>query len=110
MTKVNIRLHGNDFRDVINGDKTEVAKYASDRRIHYLCFAHMMKECNEPMSKCRECFENAKANEGYMFYPFDIAILRKGQTNNYITKEIEDIRWEERNGKTWFVFKLKCDE
>lgn len=109
MIPLNIRLHGNQFRDVLDG-KTEIAKYASNKRIRYLCYARNTKECNEPQSKCRECFENARACDGYMCYPFDVAVLRKGQTDNFTTKEIEDIRWEERNGKIWFVFKLKYDE
>lgn len=110
MTKMNIRCHGNDFRDILNGDKNEVAKFASCGRIHFLCYARMTQECKEPAYKCRECFERAKAGDGYMCYPFDVAILRKGQTDNYTTRAIEDIRWEERNGKTWFVFKLKNDD
>lgn len=105
MTKVNIRLHGTQFRDVLEG-KNEVTKYASNKRIHYLCYTRMTEGCNEPQSKCRECFESGH----YKCYPFDVAVLRKGQTDNYTTKKIDGIRWEERNGKTWFVFKLKSDE
>jgi len=109
MTPLNIRLHGNNFHDVING-KTEIVKYASNKRIHHLCFSRVTHDCKEPQSKCRECFEAAMVCDGYMCYPYDKAILRKGKTDRYITKAIEDIRWEERKGKVWFVFKLKCDE
>jgi hypothetical protein len=93
----------------VNGDKDEVAKYASCGRIHFLCYTRMTQGCNEPVYKCGECFEKAKAGDGYMCYPFDKAILRKGQTDKFATRGIEDIHWEERNGKTWFVFKLKED-
>ena len=110
MTKVNIRCHGTDFRDILNGEKNEVAKFASSKRIHYLCYARNTKECNEPAGKCRECFENAKAGDGYMCYPFDRAIIRRGQTDRRITKELADVYWEEREGKTMFVFKLKNND
>lgn len=109
MTPLNVRLRKSEFDAVIKG-KTEIVKYASNKRIHYLCFARMTKECTEKQSACRECFENARACDGYMCYPFDRAIIRRGQTDRRITKELADVYWEEREGKTMFVFKLKSDE
>jgi hypothetical protein len=109
MTPLNVRLRKSEFDAVIKG-KTEIVKYASNKRIHYLCFARMTKECTEKQSACRECFENARACDGYMCYPFDRAIIRRGHTDRRITKELADIYWEEREGKTMFVFKLKNDE
>jgi len=110
MTPLNIRIRKSEFDAVRLGKQTEMVKYASNKRIHYLCFARMTKECNERQSSCRECFENARAFDGYMCYPFDRAIIRRGQTNRRITKELANIYWEEREGKTMFVFKLKSDE
>ena len=109
MTPLNVRLRKSEFDAVIKG-KTEIVKYASNKRIHYLCFSRMTKECTEKQSACRECFENARACDGYMCYPFDRAIIRRGQTDRRITKELADVYWEEREGKTMFVFKLKSDE
>lgn len=109
MTPLNVRLRKSEFDAVIKG-KTEIVKYASNKRIHYLCFARMTKECTEKQSACRECFENTRACDGYMCYPFDRAIIRRGQTDRRITKELTDVYWEEREGKTMFVFKLKSDE
>jgi hypothetical protein len=45
-----------------------------------------------------------------MCYPFDRAVIRRGQTDRRITKPIKDIRWEERDGKICFVVKLKENE
>ena len=98
MTPLNVRLRKSEFDAVIKG-KTEIVKYASNKRIHYLCFARMTKECTEKQSACRECFENARACDGYMCYPFDRAIIRRGQTDRRITKELADVYWEEREGK-----------
>ena len=108
MTPLNIRLRRAVFDAVMRGE-TEIVKYASNKRIHYMCVSRMTRECNEPQSKCRECFENARAFDGYMCYPFDRAILRRGQSDRYVTKEVKDITWEEHDGKTWFVVKLKDD-
>jgi len=108
MIPLNIRLRKSEFESVMRG-KTEIVKYASNKRIHYLCFARMTKECNEPQSKCRECFEIARNCDGYMCYPFEMAILRKGQTDKRVTKPLANVYFDERNGKTVFVFKLKKD-
>ena len=110
MTPLNIRLRKSEFDAVKFGKHTEIVKYASNKRIHYLCFARMTKDCNEPQSSCRECFENARVCDGYMCYPFDRAIIRRGQTDRRITKELANIYWEERDGKTVFVFKLKNND
>ena len=110
MTPLNVRLRKSEFDAVRFGKQTEIVKYASNKRIHYLCFARMTKDCNEPQSSCRECFENARVCDGYMCYPFDRAIIRRGQTDRHITKELADVYWEERVGKTVFVFKLKENE
>jgi len=109
MIPLNIRLRKSEFDAVVKG-KTEIVKYASNKRIHYMCFARCTKECNEKQSKCRECFENARAGDGYMCYPFDRAVIRRGQTDRRITKAVKDIRWEEREGKICFVVKLKENE
>lgn len=109
MTPLNIRLRKAVFEAVMRGE-TEIAKYASNKRIHYMCFSRMTKECKEPQSKCRECFENARKFDGYMCYPFDRVIMHRGQTDKYITKAVANITWEERDGKIWFVIKLKEDE
>lgn len=108
MTPLNIRLRRAVFDTVMRGE-TEIVKFASNKRIHYMCFSRMTRECNEPQSKCRECFENARTFDGYMCYPYDRAILRRGQSDRYVTREIANITWEERDGKIWFVVKLKDD-
>ena len=110
MIPLNIRLRKSEFDAVRFGKQTEIEKYASNKRIHYLCFARMTKECNEPQSSCRECFENARVCDGYMCYPFDRAVIRRGKTDRRITKAVKDIRWEEREGKICFVIKLNGNE
>ena len=110
MTPLNIRLRKSEFDAVKFGKQTEIVKYASNKRIHYLCFARMTKECNEPQSACRECFENARVCDGYMCYPFDRAVIRRGQTDKRITRFLTDLYFEERDGKTVFVFKLKNND
>jgi len=110
MTPLNIRLRKSEFDAVKHGNQTEIVKYASNKRIHYLCFARMTKECNEPQSSCRECFENARVCDGYMCYPFDRANIRRSKTDKYITKEISDVTWEERDGKIVFVIKFKKND
>lgn len=52
MIPLNIRLRKSEFDAVVKG-KTEIVKYASNKRIHYMCFARCTKECNEKQSKCR---------------------------------------------------------
>ena len=107
MTPLRLRLKKSEFDAVKYSRVAEVVKYASSKRIHYLCFARMTKECNEPQSKCRECFDGARQFDGYMCYPFDRAVIRRGQTDKYITIPLANVYFEDRDGKTVFVFKLK---
>jgi len=45
-----------------------------------------------------------------MCYPFDMANIRRSKTDKYITKEIANVTWEERDGKIVFVIKFKENE
>lgn len=107
MTPLRIRLKKAEFDSVKFGKKDEVEKRVTSKRIHYLCFARMTRDCNERQSSCRECFENARACDGYMCYPFDRAIIRRGKTDRYITRQLTNVFFEERNGETVFVFRLQ---
>ena len=107
MTPLRIRLKKSEFDAVKYGRKTEVTKSCSNKRIHSLCFSRLTHDCSEPQSKCRECFDNARQFDGYMCYPFGTAIIRRGLTDNYTTKPIEDVTWEERDGKIVFIIKFK---
>lgn len=107
MTPLRLRLKSNEFHAVKTGKQNEVVKYASNKRIHHLCFSRMTKECDARQSECRECFENARDCDGYMCYPFEAAIIRKGQTDKYTTRRLTNIFFEERNGETVFVFRLE---
>ena len=110
MTPLRLTLSKSEFDAVKYGRKTEVVKHASNKRIHYLCFSRMTRECCERQSACRECFENAMAFDGYMCYPFDRAVIRRGKTDKYITKELVSVTWEDRDGKIVFVIKFKENE
>ena len=110
MTPLRLRLRKAEFDAIKYGKQNEVVKFASSKRIHYLCFSRMTRECGEPQSKCRECFENARTFDGYMCYPYDRAILRRGQSDRYVTREIANITWEERDGKMVFVFRFKTEK
>ena len=48
--------------------------------------------------------------DGYMCYPFDRANIRRSKTDKYITKELANVTWEERDGKIVFVIKFKENE
>ena len=64
MNALRLRLKKTEFDAVKFGKKTEVVKPVTNKRIHYLCFARMTRECREKQSACRECFENAKVAIG----------------------------------------------
>lgn len=110
MTPLRLRLKKSEFDAVKFGKKTEIMKAITNKRIHYLCFARMTRECSEKQSACRECFENARPCDGYMCYPFDVAIIRRGKTDKYITRQLTNIFFEERDGKDVFVVRLKPEE
>ena len=110
MTPLRLTLRKSEFDAVKHGRLNEVVKYASSKRIHYLCFSRMTGECKEPQSRSRECFANSFAFGGYECYPFDRAVIRRGKTDRYITKDLASVTWEDRDGKIVFVIKLKCDE
>ena len=107
MNALRLRLKKTEFDAVKFGKQTEVVKPVTNKRIHYLCFARMTRECREKQSACRECFENAKACDGYMCYPFECAIIRRGRTDKYTTRELTNVFYEERDGKDVFVVRLK---
>lgn len=100
MTPLRLTLRKDEFDAVKHGRQTEVVKYASNKRIHYMCCSRMT----------RECCENARQFDGYMCYPFDRANIRRSKTDKYITKEISSVTWEERDGKIVFVIKFKENE
>ena len=110
MTPLRLRLRKSEFDAVKFGKKTEVVKRVTNKRIHYLCFARMTKECNERQSACRECFENAKAHDGYMCYPFELAIIRRGKTDKYTSRMLTNVFFEDRDSETVFVFRLQPKE
>lgn len=110
MTPLRLRLKKSEFDAVKYGNKNEVVKRVTSKRIHYLCFARMAKECNERQSSCRECFNNARAFDGYMCYPFELAIIRRGKTDKYTSRELTNVFFEDRDGETVFVFRLKPKE
>ena len=110
MTPLRLRLRKSEFDAVKFGKKTEVVKRVTNKRIHYLCFARMTKECNERQSACRECFENARACDGYMCYPFECAIIRRGKTDKYTSRMLTNVFFEDRDGETVFVFRLQPKE
>jgi len=110
MTPLRLRLRKAEFDAVKYGKQNEVVKFASSKRIHYLCFSRMTHDCDERQSQCRACFSNAVALGGYEIYPFDRAIIRRGATDKYITREIESCSFEERNGKMVFVFRFKTEK
>jgi hypothetical protein len=110
MIPLRLRLKYSEFDAVKFGKKTEITKAVTNKRIHYLCFARMTRECKVRQSSCRECFDNAKNFDGYMCYPFECAIIRRGQTDKYITRQLTNVFFEERDGKTVFVFKMQPDK
>lgn len=110
MTPLRLRLKKTEYDAVKYGKKNEVVKRVTSKRIHYLCFARMTKECNERQSMCRECFNNARAFDGYMCYPFELAIIRRGKTDKYTSRELTNVFFEDRDGETVFVFRLKPKE
>lgn len=110
MTPLRLTLKKSEFDAVRLGKKNEVVKHASNKRIHYLCFARMTSECCEKQSSCKECFDCARQFDGYMCYPFDRANIRRSKTDKYITREIANVTWEERDGKIVFVIKFKENE
>ena len=110
MTPLRLTLRKSEFDAVKYGRQTEVVKYASNKRIHCMCFSRMTRECCEKQSACRECFDNARQFDVDLFYPFDRANIRSGKTDKYITREIASVTWEERDGKIVFVIKFKENE
>lgn len=110
MTPLRLTLRKSEFDAVKHGKLNEVVKYTSSKRIHYMCFSRMTRECCEKQSACRECFENARQFDLYMCYPFDRANIRMAKTDKYITKELASVTWEERDGKIVFVIKFKENE
>ena len=105
-----LMLKKREFDAVKYGNKAEVTKEVTNKRIHYLCFAHMTKECSEKQSQCRKCFENARQNEGYMCYPFELAIIKRGKTDRYMTRRLTNVFYEERDGKDVFVIRFQPNE
>lgn len=110
MTPLRLTLKKSEFDAVKYGRKTEVVKHASNKRIHYLCFSRMTRECNAKQSECRECFEAARVGDDFMCYPFDRAVIRRGKTDKYITKDLVSVTWEDRDGEIVFVIKFKENE
>lgn len=110
MTPLRLILKKSEFDAVKHGKKTEVVKPVTNKRIHYLCFSRITRDCNEKQSACRDCFENARNCDGYMCYPFDIVIIRRGRTDKYTTRQLTNIFFEERDGKDVFVVRLKQEE
>ena len=110
MTPLRLRLKKSEFDAVRHGKQTEITKAVTNKRIHYLCFARNTSECNEKQSACRKCFEDARPCDGYMCYPFECAIIRRGRTDKYITRQLTNIFFEERDGKDVFVVRLKPNE
>ena len=110
MTPLRLRLKKSEFDAVKFGKKTEIVKQVTNKRIHYLCFSRITRDCNEKQSACRDCFENARNCDGYMCYPFDIAIIRRGRTDKYTTRGLTNVFFEERDGKDVFVVRLKQDK
>jgi hypothetical protein len=47
------------------------------------------------------------ACDGYMCYPFEVAIIRRGKTDKYITRTLTNVFFEWRDGKTVFVVRFK---
>lgn len=90
MTPLNIRLRKSEFDAVAHGRQTEIVKYASNKRIHYMCFERMTYNCKEPQSKCRACYD-ARLTGGYECYPYDKVIIRRGDTDKRITRMIEEL-------------------
>jgi hypothetical protein len=107
MTPLRLRLRKSEFDAVRFGKRTEVVLPVTSKRIHYLCFSRMTKDCNERQSACRKCFETAMACDGYMSYPFEVAIIRRGKTDKYITRTLTNVFFEWRDGKTVFVVRFK---
>lgn len=110
MTPLRLRLKKSEFDAVKFGKKTKITKAVTNKRIHYLCFARNTRECSEKQSACRECFENARTCDGYMCYPFDVAVIRRGKTDKYITRQLTNIFFDVRDGKDVFVVRLKPEE
>lgn len=110
MTPLRLTLKKSEFDAVKYGRLNEVVKHASNKRIHYLCLSRMTGDCKEPQSRCKECFANSFAFGGYECYPFDRAVIRRGKTDKYITKDLASVTWEDRDGKIVFVIKFKENE
>jgi hypothetical protein len=110
MIPLRLRLKKSEFDAVKFGKQTEITKVVTNKRIHYLCFARNTRECSEKQSACRECFENARACDGYMCYPFDVAVIRRGKTDKYTTRKLTNIFFDVRDGKDVFVVRLKHEE
>lgn len=107
MTPLRLRVKKSEFDAIKFGKRTEVVKLATNKRIHHLCFARMTRDCNERQSSCRECFENARCCDGYMCYPFELAIIRRGKTDKFTSRRLTNVFYEDRDGKTVFVFRLE---